>query len=309
MTVTPGQVEFENLRRLLDQARRADLGAGDVTSELLPPGLSAAGAFTARQELVVCGAAFLPAIGQAYGAAVATDVLAGDGEAVSAGQVLAEWRGPARAILAGERVALNFLQRLCGIATLTRRYVQAVAGTPAGIYDTRKTTPGWRALAKYAVRAGGGRNHRMGLYDAVLVKDNHLAALAAAGFADPLAAIGAKLGAARRTLGGRGFVAVEVDTLEQLRAALSLPVDVILLDNMSPEMLSRAAAMRNEAGLAGRIALEASGGVDLSTVRAVAEAGVERISVGALTHSAPAADVALDVRVQPPPAGKPETRP
>ena len=308
MTVTPGQAEFDNLRRLLDQARREDLGPGDVTSGLLPPGLSAAGGFTARQVLVVCGGAFLPAIGRAYGETVVTDVLIADGEAVSAGQVLAEWRGPAGAILAGERVALNFLQRLSGIATLTRRYVQAVAGTPAGIYDTRKTTPGWRALEKYAVRAGGGRNHRMGLYDAVLVKDNHLAALAAAGCADPLAAIGEKLGAVRRTLGDDGFVAVEADTLEQLEAALSLPVDVVLLDNMAPDVLGRAVAMRNEAGLAGRIALEASGGVDLSTVRAIAEAGVERISVGALTHSAPAADVALDVRVEPPPAGKPGTR-
>jgi len=209
--------------------------------------------------------------------------------------VLAEWVGKARSVLAAERVALNFLQRLSGIATLTGEYVEAVAGTGAEIFDTRKTTPGWRALEKYAVRAGGGRNHRMGLYDAVLVKDNHMAVLAKSGRADAIAALADELAAARERLGGGGFVELEVNTLEELAAALKLPVDVIMLDNMPAGDLREAVEMRDKAKLRGNVALEASGGITLGNVRAVAETGVERIAVGALTHSAPAADIALDV--------------
>ena len=295
MSIQPGEREKGDLQCLLRMARDEDLGPGDVTSALLPEGLAATAQFVAREPLVVCGAALLAAIAQGYDPRIETRVHVAEGKGITAGTVLADWSGPARGMLSAERVALNFLQRLCGIATVARRYVSAVADTNARICDTRKTTPGWRHLEKYAVRCGGGRNHRAGLYDAVLVKDNHLAALAAAGEADPLAALGAALPEARASLREGGFVEVEVDTLGQLARALTLDVDVILLDNMSPEDLRRAVAMRDEAGKTGRIDLEASGGITLETVNAVAATGVDTISVGALTHSATAVDIALDI--------------
>jgi nicotinate-nucleotide pyrophosphorylase (carboxylating) len=236
-------------------------------------------------------------IAAGYSPEISTEVLLADGECVEAGQAIAAWAGPAGDVLAAERVALNFLQRLSGIATLTRTYVDAVAGTSAKIYDTRKTTPGWRALEKYAVRAGGGMNHRMGLYDAVLIKDNHIAAMTLAGEADAIDALGDKLAAARAKLPAGGFVEMEVDTLTQLDAALKLAVDVVLLDNMSPTELAEAVARRDAAGLAGKVALEASGGVTLDSVRAVAAAGVERIAIGAITHSATAVDIGLDIEL------------
>ncbi|HQL72488.1 MAG: putative nicotinate-nucleotide pyrophosphorylase (carboxylating) [Planctomycetes bacterium ADurb.Bin126] len=301
MSERPGQTELETLRRLLALAREEDLGAGDVTAALLPAEVAARAAFVAREELVVCGAAFLAEIAAAYHADIRTETVLEDGSSAPAGAVIARWSGPARAILSAERVALNFLQRLSGAATVTRAFVRAVAGTRAGIYDTRKTTPGWRALEKYAVRCGGGRNHRIGLYDAVLVKDNHLAILAAAGQVDPLAALAGPLERAKAALAKQpppgGFIQVEVDTLEQLRSALRLPVDMVLLDNMAPDQLAQAVAIRDRAGLAGRVELEASGGVTLATVRAIAESGVERISAGALTHSARSVDIALDVEI------------
>ena len=248
MTVEPGPRERENLQRLLALARAEDLGDGDVTRALLPPGARAAARFAAREALVFCGGALLGEIAAAYDDAIETALAAPDGERAQAGQTLARWTGPAGAILSAERVALNFLQRLSGVATATRRYVDAVAAAPARVYDTRKTTPGWRDLEKYAVRAGGGRNHRRGLFDAVLVKDNHLAALAAEA-GDAIAALGEKLGDVRSRLGPDGFVGIEVDTLAQLRSALALPVDLILLDNMAPADLARAVALRDEAGL------------------------------------------------------------
>jgi nicotinate-nucleotide pyrophosphorylase (carboxylating) len=197
--------------------------------------------------------------------------------------------------MSAERVALNFLQRLGGVATTTREYVDAVRGTGAEVFDTRKTTPGWRELEKYAVRVGGGKNHRRGLYDAVLIKDNHLAVLAKAEGQDPVTAVGRELERVRPFLGENAFIELEVDTLEQFQSALALPVDIILLDNMTLDDLRRAVAMRDKAGLKGRVELEASGGVTLGSVRAVAETGVERIAVGALTHSAGAVDIALDI--------------
>ncbi len=297
MAIEPTEREVECLRQLLALARAEDLGDGDVTSALLPAGARAAGRFVARQPLVLCGGAMLGEIAEAYSDEIATEVMLADGERVAAGETFATWAGPAVDVLAGERVALNFLQRLSGVATLTRTYVDAVAETSAKIYDTRKTTPGWRALEKYAVRAGGGCNHRMGLYDAVLIKDNHLAAMTLAGEADAIAAVGQKLAAARKHLPAGGFVEIEVDTLAQLNAALRLDVDVILLDNMSPAELADAVARRNAAGLAGRVALEASGGVTLESVRTVAASGVERIAVGAITHSAAAVDIGLDIEL------------
>ncbi len=297
MAIEPTEREEECLRRLLELARAEDLGGGDVTSALLPAGARAAGRFVARQRLVLCGGAFLGQIAAAYSDEIATEVFQPDGDSVKAGQAFAAWSGPAGEVLAAERVALNFLQRLSGVATLTRTYVDAVAGAPAKIYDTRKTTPGWRALEKYAVRAGGGCNHRMGLYDAVLVKDNHLAAMALGGQGDPIAALADKLAAARAKLPEGGFVEIEVDTLTQLDAAMRLDVDVILLDNMSPDQMAEAVARRKAAHLAGRVALEASGGVTLDNVRAIAASGIERIAIGALTHSAAAVDIGLDMEL------------
>ena len=298
----PTQAERETLRRLLRLARKEDLGGGpgqarltgDVTSAMLPASARARGRFVARQGLVFCGGAFLADIAAAYDKAIRTTVEAAEGERVERGAVLAEWAGKARAVLAAERVALNFLQHLSAIATLTRKYVDAVAGTRAAIYDTRKTTPGWRALEKYAVRVGGGRNHRMGLYDAVLVKDNHLAVLAGPGRKDAMAALADKLASARKGLSG-GFVEVEASTLDELAEALKLPVDVIMLDNMPAGDTRKAVAIRDKAGLRGKVAFEASGGITLDNVRSVAETGVERIAIGALTHSAAAVDIALDV--------------
>ena len=315
MAIQPNQLELNNLRRLLELARAEDLGIGgtgfqpvprrpagtaqakslchprDITSAILPEGITCRGQFIAREGLVFCGGAFLAEIAAAYDQAIKTKVSVAEGARVEAGETLAEWTGPTGAILSAERVALNFLQRLSGVATLTSRYVEAVAGTPARIYDTRKTTPGWRALEKYAVRAGGGHNHRMGLYDAVLVKDNHLAALGGNG----LAALGGKLKRLRDSLLPGGFIEVEVDTLDQLADALTLNIDVILLDNMSAGQLATAVAMRNATGTKRRIELEASGGITPENVRATAETGVERIAVGALTHSARAVDISMEI--------------
>jgi nicotinate-nucleotide pyrophosphorylase (carboxylating) len=207
-----------------------------------------------------------------------------DGQRVRAGALLMRVRGPARAILSAERVALNFVQRLSGIATLTAQFVAAVRGTRAQILDTRKTTPGWRRLEKYAVRCGGGRNHRFGLFDMVLIKDNHLAALRGAR-PNPIAAA---VRAARKRFPGLR-VEVEADTLAQARQAVEAGADMILLDNMTPRRLRRAVQW-----IGGRAVTEASGGVTLRNVRAIARAGVDFISVGALTHSARAVDIGLD---------------
>ena len=293
--VTPTLQERQNLWRILELARDEDLGSGDVTSAILPAELRAVGRFVARQPLVFCGGAMLEAIAVRYDGAIQTTLHCPEGQRVEAGAVLAEWAGPARGILSAERVALNFLQRLSGVATATRQYVEAVAGTGAAIYDTRKTTPGWRDLEKYAVRVGGGLNHRRGLYDAVLVKDNHLAIMARAEGRDALTAAGRALERIRPYLPEGAFIELEVDTLDQFRRALELGVDIILLDNMTVEELAEAVRIRDAAGARRRVELEASGGITLANVRAVAESGVERIAVGALTHSARAVDISLEV--------------
>jgi nicotinate-nucleotide pyrophosphorylase (carboxylating) len=213
-----------------------------------------------------------------------------DGTRVKRGDRVAAVRGPMRSLLTAERTALNFLQRLSGVATLTRRYVDAIAGLPCQILDTRKTTPGWRLLEKYAVYRGGGHNHRLGLYDGVLIKDNHLAALTGEG-----SPITRAVKAAREKLGESVPIEVEVDSLDQLEKAAEAGADLILLDNMSLDQLAAAVRWRKQKWLLfGGVQLEASGGVTLDTVRAIAETGVDRISVGALTHSAPALDIALD---------------
>jgi nicotinate-nucleotide pyrophosphorylase (carboxylating) len=205
---------------------------------------------------------------------------AADGDLVEAGATIAQVSGRARALLTGERIALNILGRLCGIATLTSRFVALTRGTKARIIDTRKTTPGLRMLEKYAVRCGGGVNHRFGLDDAVLIKDNHLAVAGS---------VGAAIDAVRASVGHTVKIQVEVDTLAQLREALDAAVDAVLVDNMTLEALAQAVRM-----VGGRAIVEASGGVTLETVAAIAATGVDLISSGALTHSAPALDVALD---------------
>ncbi|MFQ5429270.1 MAG: carboxylating nicotinate-nucleotide diphosphorylase [Phycisphaerae bacterium] len=290
--------DWKRLGTLFDLARQEDWGtSGDLTSALLPESaLQSRGTWelVAREPGRFCGAEILPRLL----ASLAPDIEAAwrrpapDGRPIAAGEVIARFTGPIGQMLSAERTVLNFLQRLSGVATLTRRYVDAVAGLPVGIYDTRKTTPGLRELEKYAVRCGGGRNHRVGLYDAVLIKDNHLAAMEDHGLAH---AVSAMLGRLAQERAAPAFVEVECDSLGQVSELLKVVgVDVILLDNFSVSDLREAVRLRDAAVLRGKVALEASGGVTLETVRAVAETDVERIAVGALTHSARFLDLGLD---------------
>jgi nicotinate-nucleotide pyrophosphorylase (carboxylating) len=259
-----------------------DLGrAGDITAQACVPAETRLTAnFAARRGGVVSGLSCIRLALAELDPTVTYDALSADGQAVPAGTTLARVSGNARAILTAERTALNLLGRLCGIATLTQDFVDAVAGTGAKITDTRKTTPGLRALEKYAVRCGGGVNHRFGLDDAILIKDNHVAVCGG---------VGEAVRRARAAVGHLMKVEVEVDSLDQLDEALAAGPDVVMLDNFTLPMLREAVART-----AGRITLEASGGVNLETVRGIAETGVDVISVGALTHSAPALDVGLD---------------
>jgi nicotinate-nucleotide pyrophosphorylase (carboxylating) len=290
----------DDCRQLIRLAVREDLGRLYDWTTVVLVGENAMGqaSVVARKPGVIAG---LPAARVAldeYDPQVEFKPLAKDGDRVAAGQVVAELSGPARSLLTAERPLLNLLGRLSGIATLTAEYVQAVANTSARIYDTRKTTPGWRRLEKYAVRAGGGWNHRLGLFDAILIKDNHLAlgATVEHGRYTPAEAVLK----AREFLHDLGpddprremIVEVEVDTLEQLTEVLPAGPDIVLVDNLPPEMLRRAVEMRNAANP--QISLEASGGIDLKTIANVAASGVDRISVGALTHSARWFDVGLD---------------
>ena len=236
------------------------------------------------------GAALLERVAAAYDPSLRLAVEKRDGDELQPGDVIATFHGLLRSILAMERTALNFVCHLSGIATLTAKYVEAVAGTTAKIYDTRKTVPGLRGLAKYAVACGGGHAHRRGLFDAVLIKDNHIAQLPDDDLAGRLREAVGKARRSSRT----AFVEIEVDSLDQLAAALAAGADIVLLDNMTPSQMQQAVKARDEKGKG--VELEASGGVNLDTVRGVAEAGVDRIAIGALTHSAPALDVGLDVR-------------
>ena len=290
-----------DLRQAQDVVRRAleeDVGSGDVTTEaLVPADAKASGAFVAREAGVLAGMGVASLAFWEIDKGVQIEPLVQDGQRFAAGATLARLRGSARALLIAERVALNLLQRLSGVATMSRRFVEAVEGTGAQVYDTRKTTPGLRLLEKYAVRAGGAKNHRMGLYHEGLVKDNHLAVLAKrAGSA--VAAIDLK-GPVAAIRGRRPgiFVEVEVALEAALGRALDAEPDAILLDNMTPDGLRRCVAIVRERTAPGarRPVLEASGGVRLETVRAVAESGVDRVSVGALTHSARALDISLEL--------------
>lgn len=268
---------------LVKRALAEDLGPGDVTSEaVIPAGAKDEAVIEARSDLVVCGLPVARAVFRAVDPELHFTAERAEGERAGPGQALASIEGSTRSILAAERTALNFLGRLCGVATLTRRYVDAVAGTRARIVDTRKTLPGWRVLDKYAVAVGGGQNHRMGLFDALLVKDNHVAA--AGGVAEATRA-------ARAAAPPHLHLQVEVESLEEAIAAADAGADSLLLDNRSPAELAEIVAV-----LGSRLTLEASGGIDLESVAEVARTGVQRISIGALTHSAPVADVALEMR-------------
>jgi len=291
----------QDWKAILHLAIAEDLGnSGDWTSRaLVAENAVGRAAIVARQSGVVAGLPGVATALQLVGAHLRWLPQTEDGQPLEQGVCVGTIEGPARELLAAERIVLNLLGRLSGIATLTRRYVDAVAGTKAQIYDTRKTTPGWRRLEKYAVRRGGGWNHRSGLFEAVLIKDNHLAlgaqsSVEAARFTPAEAVTQARQFVEKHAANRAMVIEVEVDTLEQLDAVLPAQPDIVLLDNMSPAQLTEAVARRNTVQAA--VELEASGGVHLSTIRAIAESGVERISVGALTHSAVALDFGLDWR-------------
>ena len=270
--------------RFVRLAVEEDLGRGDLTTSVtVPPGTKAEGRVEARQQLIVAGLPIVPIVFDAVGAEVTIDFHATEGGPAARDLVLLRVRGEASAILAAERVVLNFLQRMCGVATLTRSYVNAVRETKARIVDTRKTIPGWRLLDKYAVRLGGGHNHRFGLDDGILIKDNHVAVCGG---------VGAAVNRAREHAPHLVRIEVECESLEQVDEALQAGADAILLDNMTaPEMTE--AVKRID----GRALVEASGGLTLERVREVAMTGVDLISVGALTHSAHAADLAMELNL------------
>jgi nicotinate-nucleotide pyrophosphorylase (carboxylating) len=276
-----------SVHRLIDLALDEDLGRGDVTTDAtVPAGLAAEGAVVAREPVVAAGLAVAAEVWRRLDAQVEVTAACRDGDAVARGGRLLDVRGSARALLRGERTALNFLQRLSGIATLTRAFVDAVAGTRARIADTRKTYPGGRALEKLAVRAGGGSNHRFDLGSGVLIKDNHLAVAGSLSLAVARARAAAPHGLK---------IEVEVDTLAQLDEALAARADIVLLDNFTLGDVTQAVA--RVAAASTRPLLEVSGGVTLATVRALADTGVDIVSVGALTHSARAVDLSLDLRL------------
>jgi len=283
------QVVRREVRRFLDE----DVGHGDLTTErVVPPGATARGWIAAREPCVVAGLEIARAVFLELDVRLVVEPQVADGARVRARARLARLQGRAAPILTGERLALNLLQRLSGIASVTRRYVDAVEGTGASVSDTRKTTPGLRLFEKYAVRVGGGRNHRMGLFDAILIKDNHLAV--GGGLARAVVAAKAA-GAASRP------VQVEIESPAQAPEALAHGVDAVLLDNMTPEAVAEAAKIIRAHPRGRACWIEASGGITLANVRAYAEAGVDTISVGALTHSAPSVDIGLDLDFPPEP--------
>jgi nicotinate-nucleotide pyrophosphorylase (carboxylating) len=283
----------EQLLGLIHQARLEDMGPDhhDITSrQFVPPGKRAEARVCSRAAGRLCGGAMLPAIVQVYDPSLEIDRTLADGARIDAGGCLAVLRGSLQSILALERVALNLLGHLSGIATLTSHYVEAVRGSRARILDTRKTLPGLRGIQKYAVVCGGGGSHRRGLFDAVLLKDNHLAHVSPQELCETVAGAVARWRVAENA---PAFIEVEVDDLNQLQALLGSGTDRVLLDNMTLAQLEEAVAMRNAE--APQVELEASGGVALATAGAIARTGVDFISVGALTHSAPSLDVGMDV--------------
>ncbi|MBN8543306.1 MAG: carboxylating nicotinate-nucleotide diphosphorylase [Alphaproteobacteria bacterium] len=271
-----------DIQAFLMSALQEDIGSGDITSAVvIPEQASGNYGFRAREDLVVAGSIFVPMLFSLLDERCKVELKVAEGDLIEAGATIATIEGPVRAILAGERVALNILQHLSGIALITRAYVNAVAGTGAKIVDTRKTLPGWRELQKYAVRCGGGHNHRMGLYDAVLIKDNHLAIAGS---------VEAAVKTAKQNVPFSSRVEVECDTLKQVEEAVAAGADIVLLDNMDNATLSKAVAIAKPKN----VMTEASGNVSLETVQAIAKTGVDVISVGRLTHSVRAVDIGLD---------------
>lgn len=290
--------KFEEVKDLILLARREDLGEDDVTSRLLiAEDAVGVGTLTQKEVGVTCGLPIVEMICRVYDERLRVEQIPGFHLDIIEGRFadtrtmpLLRVRGPMRSLLSAERVILNFLQHMAGVATQTHRFVRRVEGTGAKIYDTRKTIPGFRALDKYAVRAGGGMNYRIGLYDGLLVKDNHIAHVLVRDLAGHIG----KIVASSRGEAPQRLIEVEVDNLEQFKEVLKVEgIDVILLDNMDCPSMEEAVRMRKEAGR--KVALEASGGVTLDTVRNIALTGVDRIAVGAITHSAPALDVGLDI--------------
>jgi nicotinate-nucleotide pyrophosphorylase (carboxylating) len=271
-----------DLEVLIDRCLSEDIGTGDLTTNSIVSGDAMTTGYIVMKEAgVVAGLPVAETVFRRLDPAIVFRAGAPDGQRVARGALLAEVCGKARAVLTGERLALNFLQRLSGISTKTAQLVEMVAGEKACIVDTRKTTPGLRMLEKYAVRTGGGRNHRFGLYDAVLIKDNHIKVAGG---------IGAAVESARRYIPHTARIEVEVEDLAGVREALGARADIIMLDNMSPAEMGKAVTL-----VGGRALVEASGGVTAENIRAVAAAGVDLISVGALTHSAPSLDISLDI--------------
>ena len=300
MDLTFQQVEWsdevrESAKALVRLAAAEDVGkqCDWTTRSLVPDDVTGSAAIVARSQGVVAGMPLVELVIDELGGVLRVDGQVADGDRIEPQQVLAVVSGSVADLLTAERIFLNFLGRLSGIASLTRQYVDAVAGTGARVYDTRKTTPGWRLLEKYAVRCGGGCNHRLGLHRAVMLKDNHVALAQQEGLTLPAA-----VERVRTSLREQGVeleaIEVEVDTLAQLEAVLPVRPDIVLLDNMSPAQLEQAVAIRD--GSAPEVILEASGGVHLETIGQIAQTGVDRVSVGALTHSAAALDIGLDYR-------------
>lgn len=283
----PPSLEVSKYRNLLRTFLDEDLGVGDITTEATVSATqSACGELLAKAPLVLAGIDLFAEVFRLLDPAAQVEVCSRDGQELQPGQIPARIRASARALLTGERVALNLLQRLSGVATLTHQFVRAVNGTGAEILDTRKTTPGLRDLEKYAVRVGGGRNHRRDLGEAVLIKENHIRMAGG---------VSAALQAAQAGKARAAWIEIEVTNLDELRAALAYNPDVVLLDNMSPGLVRQAVLQLSAQNPARKIRAEASGGITLGNVREFAEAGVDWISVGALTHSAPAVDLSFEI--------------
>jgi nicotinate-nucleotide pyrophosphorylase (carboxylating) len=281
-----------DLELILDAVNTAldeDLGRGDITSRaVVRAGVKARGSFMAKQDFVLAGLEVADAVFTSFDPYLQIESTAGDGDEIRSGKIFARTTGEAHVLLAAERVALNFLQHLSGIATTTRSYVEAIAGTSTRIVDTRKTTPGLRLLEKYAVTVGGGYNHRLGLDDGVLIKDNHMAIAGS---------VNEAVRRAREAVGHLHKIEVEVATLEQVREALDAKADILLLDNMPPDLVRQAIQIiREREPDETRTLTEASGGINLANVRDYAVAGVDLISIGALTHSAPAVDISFKIK-------------
>ncbi len=316
MSWTANEVNAAKLLIPLALAEDLDPGSSgwgrhaDATSEaLIPDSLQGKAAFVARAPCILAGAPLIPLVFSAINPAVQVSIVAEEGRPLAAGDLIASVSGPMKSLLLGERTALNFLQRLSGIATWTSQHVQEIRDLPVCLLDTRKSTPGWRRLEKYAVRMGGATNHRMSLADGILIKDNHLACLDLKDRASPAqAAKGAHQARAWAQAHGNLTVEIEVDGLDQLAAVLSERPDIILLDNFVPDQMREAVALRNR--MAPSVKLEASGGIGLANLREIALTGVDRISMGGLIHQARSVDIALDyLGSDHPVAGNPSSLP